>query len=76
MGPRVAARLSTYGFYPAGGGRFSVVIEPCQSLAALDLLERGPIVERDVRAIVANLPEHIAEREIDTVLQKMGWEPK
>ena len=31
MGPRVSASLQRHGFYPAGGGQFTVTIEPAQS---------------------------------------------
>ena len=41
MGASVEASLETYGFYPAGGGRFTVDIEPCATLGRLSLLERG-----------------------------------
>ena len=43
MGPRVSARLVRPGFYPAGGGRIEVEIEPLRQLARLDLLERGEL---------------------------------
>lgn len=73
MGPRVTARLHTAGFYPAGGGCFTVDIEPSPRLAGFDLLERGPIRSRAVRAVVANLPRHIPEREVDTAIRKLQW---
>lgn len=74
LGPRVSAILERPGFYPAGGGRVTVYIEPSKSLGRLELTERGEIVERRVRAIVANLPRHIGDRECDTVQQKTGWQ--
>lgn len=75
MGPRVTATLERHGFYPAGGGRFTVAIEPCPKLTGFDLFERGPILSRRVTALVANLPPHIAEREVERILSKMTWEP-
>src|SRR6185436_13785565 len=33
LGPRVEVALERYGFYPAGGGRFSVTIDPSPELA-------------------------------------------
>ena len=74
MGPRVTATLERPGFYPAGGGRFSVTIQPAGKLAAFDLLERGEIRARRARAITAGLPRHIAERELDYIGKKMGWD--
>jgi RNA 3'-terminal phosphate cyclase (ATP) len=74
MGPRVSATIERHGFYPAGGGRFCVTIEPSSTLAGFDLMERGPITHRAARALVANLPLHIAEREVKTLLRKMTWD--
>jgi RNA 3'-terminal phosphate cyclase (ATP) len=74
MGPRVDATLERPGFYPAGGGRFRVTIEPAPALAGFHLLERGEIRSRTVCARVANLPRHIAEREVATVLRKLEWD--
>jgi RNA 3'-terminal phosphate cyclase (ATP) len=73
MGARVEASLQRPGFYPAGGGRFSVTVHPCRQLGRLELLERGEILQRRVRAIVANLPRHIAERECETIARKTNW---
>jgi RNA 3'-terminal phosphate cyclase (ATP) len=74
MGPRVTATLQRHGFYPAGGGRFTVTIEPAKQLAGFDLLERGAIVSRSVRALIANLPSHISDREVQHTLEKLNWD--
>ncbi len=63
MGPTVTAELERPGFYPAGGGRFNVSIIPAPRLLALEMLERDAIRSIRVRAVVANLPRSIAERE-------------
>jgi RNA 3'-terminal phosphate cyclase (ATP) len=73
MGPQVTVRLVRPGFYPAGGGEFTVDIRPAAHLAPLELLERGEIVGRRARAMVARLPDHIAERELKVVRAKLGW---
>jgi RNA 3'-terminal phosphate cyclase (ATP) len=64
MGPRVALTLERAGFFPAGGGRVAVAVEPAASLEPFDLTERGALVACRARAAVANLPFSIAEREI------------
>ena len=74
MGPNVEVRLERYGFYPAGGGRFTAAIQPCAKLAQIELVERGEIFGRAVNAIVANLPRKIAEREIATALRLLNWD--
>lgn len=73
MGPKVAARLRRHGFYPAGGGRIEVDIEPCASLRRLDLLDRGALLSVRARALISALPEEIAVRELDAVAKILGW---
>ena len=73
MGPRVAADLERPGFYPAGGGRMSVTIEPAAQLSRLELPARGEVRERRAKAVVANLPISIAERELRVIAEKLSW---
>ena len=73
MGPRVSVTLERHGFYPAGGGRFSVSIQPARNLVPIDLTERGELKERRVKLIIASLPRSIAERERDSIREKTGW---
>lgn len=73
MGPRVTARLERPGFFPAGGGRFTVTIEPCERLRGFELCERGELKRRRARAVVAGVPLHVAERELSVVERKLGW---
>jgi RNA 3'-terminal phosphate cyclase (ATP) len=73
MGPRVSARLERAGFYPAGGGRFTVEIQPAETLKPLHLTERGPVKRQLARVIISNLPQHVAEREIRVLGSKLGW---
>src|ERR687890_212046 len=55
-GPTVTVELQRYGFYPPGGGRFNVYVQPSAELARLDLLERGAILSERARALCVNLP--------------------
>lgn len=73
MGPVVETRLVRPGFYPAGGGQFHVHVRPAGQLGRLELLRRGEVHARRVRAIVANLPRHIAQRECATIAKKADW---
>jgi RNA 3'-terminal phosphate cyclase (ATP) len=73
MGPRVTATLERAGFYPAGGGRFTVRIEPVPALAPLELTDRGEVRSIVARATVAGgLAESIAERELAVVRERLG----
>lgn len=76
MEPRVKVELQRYGFYPAGGGRFTVEITPSASLQPFTLGERGDIMARKIVALVANLPYHIASRELDTAGRRLEWDPE
>lgn len=76
MGPRITATLERYGFYPAGGGRFTVQIVPAGRLDPIDLAERGEVVSQSVTAYVSRLPRHVGEREIGTILRELQWEPE
>ncbi len=73
MGPRVEVSLERAGFYPAGGGRVVVRIQPAMKLLPLHLNDRGPITCRRATAIVAALPGGIAKRELQKVEELLGW---
>jgi RNA 3'-terminal phosphate cyclase (ATP) len=75
MGPRVSATLEAHGFYPAGGGRLRVRVDPAP-LGSLDLPERGEVRSREVIAMVANLPGAIARRENEAAAALLGWPPE
>lgn len=73
MGAKLTLELERPGFYPAGGGRFTALIEPCAKLVPLSLLERGAVLHQCCTAIVANLPGEIAKREVLEVSRLLGW---
>jgi RNA 3'-terminal phosphate cyclase (ATP) len=50
-----------------------VRVRPSRSLNRLDLQSRGDIVGRRVTALLANLPRHIAERELRTAVTGLNW---
>ncbi len=74
MGPRITCSLERRGFYPAGGGRFTVAIEPSVTLQPLILDERGPLRALRAAALVAALPPDIAERELRTLQRALAPE--
>jgi RNA 3'-terminal phosphate cyclase (ATP) len=71
MGGRVTARLERHGFHPAGGGRFTVDVEPASRLEPLVLLERGS-TRLTARALVSDVPEGVAARELKVVHERLG----
>lgn len=72
MGASVAATLDRPGFYPAGGGRFSVRVEGETSLRPMEWLSRGALVRRRATARVASLPRNVADRELKTLSAMLG----
>lgn len=73
MGANVEVELVRPGFYPAGGGKIVAKITPAKRLARLELDDRGALVSRSARAVVANLPYSIAQREARTAAEILGW---
>lgn len=73
MGLNVDARLERAGFYPAGGGRAVVEIEPAAGWNELSILSRGELKRRGVLAVVSNLSRSIGERELKVARRHLGW---
>ena len=73
MGPKVSLKLIRRGFYPAGGGLFEANIQPAEKLQPLEILEREKKPVCSAKAIVANLPEHIAQRELDVLSRRLNF---
>jgi RNA 3'-terminal phosphate cyclase (ATP) len=73
MGARVSVILERPGFYPAGGGRINVVIDPARHLSRIDILDRGEIKRQWATAMIARLPRGIAERELAIVQQQLRF---
>lgn len=63
LGIQIRLRLTRPGFYPKGGGRVDVTIQPCSHLRGLQLLERAPPTHVTGISAVVGLPEDIARRQ-------------
>lgn len=74
MGLRCEPALERHGFYPAGGGRWSVAVNGVSALAPLSLVTRGGVTGRRMVARVARLDREIAVRELNALRAAMGWE--
>jgi RNA 3'-terminal phosphate cyclase (ATP) len=74
MGPTLRLSLQQAGFYPAGGGRFEIEINPAKQLKPLDILERGQILKKRAKIYLANLPGNIGKREALIIREKLGWD--
>ncbi len=73
LGVDCRAQIERYGFYPVGGGQWSVTIEPKSELLTIDLPQRGELVKAEAVCIEAGLPAHVVEREINRLRKKLNW---
>jgi RNA 3'-terminal phosphate cyclase (ATP) len=73
MGAEVSISLDRPGFHPAGGGRIRVAITPAPPLGRIELESRGQLVSHRARAVVANLPFTVAQRETREIAETLGW---
>lgn len=65
IGCEVRLHMETCGFYPRGGGRVRAEIWPVRELRPITLTKRGEMAEVSGISAVANLPEHIAVRQMN-----------
>lgn len=78
LGVGLTLRMLQPGFYPQGGGKIVAEITPPapgQRMRRLDRLQRGSLIRRQATAILARLPEHIAQRELDVLRSLLPWPP-
>jgi RNA 3'-terminal phosphate cyclase (ATP) len=65
MGANMQFDLDAVGLFPAGGGKVKLAIDPFEMhLHQLTLLERQGAPSFSAQAIVAEVPEHVAQREL------------
>ncbi|WP_374567460.1 RNA 3'-terminal phosphate cyclase [Ideonella sp.] len=76
MGVGLALQLRRHGFYPAGGGEAVATIAPAEhGLQPFDLLHRGALREAYAECLVPGLSRGVANRELSTLGEAMGWSP-
>lgn len=73
MGARIDLRVDRFGFYPQGGGRVTATIHGLKHWQSFELLDRGEINDQHVKAMVANLPVTIAQRECREIARQTNW---
>lgn len=72
MGAQVNSSLNRWGWYPKGGGKISVHIQPAKELTAVQWSSRGRLKTLEILIGLSNLPDHIAEREQAHVQKKLA----
>jgi RNA 3'-terminal phosphate cyclase (ATP) len=63
IGIRIGLRLERPGFYPRGGGRIHVAIEPCPQPRPLEVTQLQAVERITIQSAVAGLPVSIAARQ-------------
>ncbi len=76
MGVRAEMQVARRGYYPRGGGRVEVHVDPVPSLAPLALPEAGRVRRIGGRVHVSRLPEHVAQRMKRAALQGLAGYPE
>jgi RNA 3'-terminal phosphate cyclase (ATP) len=79
MGVNCEVQTSALGFYPAGGGKWQISIEPTKALKPINLTDAGCDFAKDskncsLNALVSLLPESIGQREVATAKKILDWQ--
>jgi len=80
MGYRVEINILRHGFYPAGGARVQVIVNPCSALSPLEMGERGEVETVDLISTASSglKKPRVSERQTRAaaeVLKAAGYEP-
>lgn len=76
MGIDCQVKVTSLGFYPAGGGSWQLEIWPCKKLKTIELMNAPQINEETLsfKAIVSNLSDTIGHREIEAAKKALKWD--
>jgi RNA 3'-terminal phosphate cyclase (ATP) len=71
MGVSVGTAIEKWGFFPGGGGKIQLNIDPVHELRPISLVNRGSL--KLIRGISAasHLPKHVAERQREQALDRI-----
>ena len=68
IGIKFSVKAIRRGYYPRGGGRAVVSVEPCEALQPLRLTESPRVKAVDLASRCALLPRHVAERQLSSAV--------
>ena len=72
MGVEAELSLTSYGFYPAGGGALQARVQPCAQLRPVELSSRGALVGVEGIAVLSALSSSIGQRELGVLGRRLG----
>jgi RNA 3'-terminal phosphate cyclase (ATP) len=78
MGVVAEAAIERWGFYPRGGGKIQLKINPVHKieLKAISLVDKGHLKKIRGLSAISNLPKHVAERQKGHALKRIQSELK
>ncbi len=71
MGADVTAQLDAVGFYPAGGGKITLNIQPVTAWKRLEIMERGKLLDARITALSSGIPDQIGSDEVAFCQKKL-----
>jgi RNA 3'-terminal phosphate cyclase (ATP) len=74
MGVATDATIEKWGWYPRGGGKIQLKINPIHELRPISLLNRGPLKKIRGLSAISNLPKHVADRQKEHALKRIQEE--
>jgi len=74
IGVCAEADIEKWGFYPKGGGRVRLKINPVQELKPILLVDRGSFKKIRGISAISNLPRHVADRQKERALKRIRRE--
>ncbi|ANU06833.1 RNA 3'-terminal phosphate cyclase [Paraurantiacibacter namhicola] len=75
LGPTLSITLERHGFYPRGGGRIVVDIEP-SALRTIQCTQRGAFLGGKAEVLLAGIPFDIADRELTAARKVLSEWPE
>ncbi len=74
LGISAVAAIERWGFYPKGGGRIRLKINPVRELKPISFIDRGSLKMIRGLSAISNLPRHVAERQKEQALKRIQGE--
>ncbi len=76
MGVSAEATIEKWGFYPKGGGKIQLKINPVHEFKPIYLFDRSPLKKIRGISAISNLPKHVADRQREQALKRIQRELK
>ncbi|MCD6402942.1 MAG: RNA 3'-terminal phosphate cyclase [Candidatus Aenigmarchaeota archaeon] len=76
IGVKAYVSVERRGFYPKGGGKVKLVVEPSKFLSPFVAIDRGHVKKVNVYSVAGSLPKHVAIRQMESALNTLKYESK